>query len=177
MGMWLPSYFPICTTGLFELIESIYTITNKIKDKNYYQGKLGSVNLQMKLALEKKNDTLFVPRKKAAKKNHLTLEQMAPSNPIFKGTVFVLMDGWSFSASGMFTALLTKRDDVFFVGEEAGGNPHTQVGDFEQMLQLPNSGVRVRIPLFTQHMKVDFENNGHGISPDFYIRNSISDIA
>ena len=160
----------------FELIESIYTITNKISDKKYYQGKLGSVNLQMKLALEKKNDTLFVPKKKAAKKNHLSLEEMTPSDPIFKGTVFVLMDGWSFSASGMFTALMTHRENMFFVGEEAGGNPHTQVGDFEQMLVLPNSGVRVRIPLFTQHMKVNFKNTGHGISPDFYVRNSITDM-
>lgn len=157
----------------FTLIKDIYAIANKIEDKKMYQGKISSVNLQMKLGLNKVGASKYVPKKAAAKKNHLTLGDRNPSFPNFNGQVIIVMDGWSFSASGMFTALMTKRDNTIFVGEEAGGNPHTQVGDFEQMLVLPNSKVRIRIPLLVQYMDVDFENNGHGVLPDYPVRNSI----
>jgi len=46
----------------------------------------------------------------------------------------VLVGGWSFSASGLFTSMLKTYDKGIFIGEEAGGNPVVQIGDFEQMI-------------------------------------------
>jgi len=71
--------------------------------------------------------------------------------------------------------LLKTYDKGIFIGEEAGGNPYSQVGDFEQMLTLPTSGVRVIIPLVYEKMKVNFENTGHGVIPTHLVRNSIAD--
>ncbi len=41
------------------------------------------------------------------------------------------------------------------------------------MLRLPNSGIRMRIPLVHYKMNVDFENTGQGVVPEHYIKNSI----
>ncbi|MFK7903743.1 MAG: S41 family peptidase [Chitinophagales bacterium] len=155
------------------LIRDIHAITKKIPNKKYYEGGQFFVQMQMNLALKKVNDKKFVPRPFAAKRNHLSLNDKMPSFPTFNGKLYVLVDGWSFSASGMFTSLLKTYNKGIFIGEEAGGNPHTQVGDFEQMLILPNSGTRIRIPLFFQEMEVNFENTRHGVIPEHLVKNTI----
>lgn len=158
----------------FLLLEDIHTITRKIPNKELYEKNGFGQLLQMKVALKKESETRYVPRDFAAKRNHLTLTEIAPSFPQYKGEIYVLTDGWVFSASAMFAALIKNYDKGVFIGEETGGNPKVQVGDFEQMLTLPSSGVRIRIPLFYEEMAVSFPNTNKGIKPDFYQRNNIA---
>lgn len=158
----------------FNLLKEIYTITNKITNKKFFEGNVSSTNFQMKVGLKKISENRFVPKPAAARKNHLSLEDKNPSIPYYAGKVYVFVDGWSFSASGMFTSLIKNYDRGIFIGEEAGSNPFTQNGDFEQMLKLPNSGIRMRIPLLHYKMNVDFENTGQGVVPEHYIKNSIT---
>ena len=157
----------------FSLIKDIHTISRKIPNRKYYTGTNFLQRLQLKLALKKENNSKFVPRTWAAKRNNLTLTPKQPSLPTYHGKVYVLIDGWVFSASAMFSALIKNYDRGVFIGEETGGNPNIQIGDFEQMLTLPNSGLRLRIPLFYEEMDVTFDNSGHGIIPNFFKKNSI----
>ena len=158
----------------FRLIKDIYTITRKIPNKKFYDGNLFWQSIQMKFALRKISKTKYVPRKFAARRNHLSLDYKQPSFPHYKGKVYVLTDGWVFSASAMFAGLVKNYYRGLFIGEETGGNPKVQIGDFEQMLTLPGSGLRIRIPLFFEEMDVDYENPEQGIIPDFFQRNNIS---
>ncbi len=157
----------------FKLVNDIYTITKRIPNKRYYQGSQFGTGLQMKLALKKIGPNKYRPRDWAGRKNLLSLTTREPSSPQFNGKVYVLMGGWSFSASGIFTGLMKEHRRGIFIGEEAGGNPHTQIGDFDQMLVLPNSGVRVNIPLLFETWAVSFENTGHGVQPDHWVRNTV----
>jgi len=157
----------------FRLVEDIYAITKRIPNKKYYLGSQFGTTLQMKLALKKIGDKKYRPRDWAARKNLLSLTPLQPSKPQFQGKVYVLISGWSFSASGIFTAMIKEHDRGIFIGEEAGGNPHTQIGDFAQMLILPNSGVRVNIPLLFEEWDVSFENTAHGVVPKYWVRNTI----
>ncbi|MDB4293090.1 S41 family peptidase [Maribacter sp.] len=159
----------------FNLLKEIHTITNKITNKKFFEGNVSSTNFQMKAGLKRIGENKFTPKPAAARKKHLSLEDKEPATPYYGGKVYVLIDGWSFSASGMFTALIKNYNRGIFIGEEAGSNPHTQNGDFEQMLKLPNSGVRMRIPLLHYKMNVNFENTGQGVIPDHYIKNSIAE--
>lgn len=75
----------------------------------------------------------------------------------------------------MFTASVKNYDRGIFIGEETGGNSNIQVGDFEQMLTLPRSGLRIRLPVFYDKMEVKFQNSKQGILPNHSQRNSITD--
>lgn len=157
----------------FKLIKDMYAITRKIPNKKYYSGNLFWQSIQMKLALKKINNTKYIPRKSAAKRNNLTLDTKQASFPTYKGALYVLTDGWVFSASAMFAGLVKNDKRGIFIGEETGGNPKVQIGDFEQMLTLPNSALRLRIPLFYEEMDLGLENTKRGIIPDYYQGNNI----
>ncbi len=160
----------------FKLFKDIHTVTRKIPNKKYFPESTFWQRVQMKLALKKVNKSKFIPRTWAAKRNNLTLTVKSPSPPIYNGKVYVLIDGWVFSASAMFSALVKNYNRGIFIGEETGGNPKIQIGDFEQMLTLPNSGLRIRIPLIYEEMDVDFPNPNRGVLPDIYKSNNISHV-
>ena len=160
----------------FSLLRDFHAITNQLPNKNYYEGNHFWLSLQLKVALKKEGKQRYVPRKRAAKRNLLSLGEHQPSAPQYTGNLYILTDGWSFSATGMLTSLLKEYNKGIFIGEEAGGNPHSQVGDFGQMLVLPNSGVRMIIPLFYEEMAVSFKNTRHGVQPDYPIRASIEEV-
>ncbi len=160
----------------FKLFNDIHTITREIPKEDYFTGSTIWQRLQIKLALKKVNETKFIPRTWAAKRNKLTLSVKEPSVPIYNGKVYVLIDGWVFSASAMFSGLVKNYDRGIFIGEETGGNPKIQIGDFEQMLTLPSSGLRIRIPLFYEEMDVDFSNPNRGVVPDIYKSNDINQV-
>jgi len=157
----------------FQLVKDIYAITKRIPNKKYYHGSQFGTTLQMKFALKEVDEHKYRPRDWAARKNLLSLTARQPSSPRFEGKVYVLTSGWSFSASGIFTAMVKEYNRGIFIGEEAGGNPHTQIGDFEQMLILPNSGVRIIIPLLFEQWDVSFDNTGNGVIPKYWVRNTI----
>lgn len=159
----------------FQLMEEIHTITRKIPNTNLYEGSQFLTHLQMLFGLKKISDNKFAARPAVAKMKGLSIEEKQPADLQYTGRLYVLVGGWSFSASGLFTSLLKTYDKGIFIGEEAGGNPYCQVGDFEQMLTLPTSGVRMVIPLVYEKMKVNFENTGHGVIPTHLVRNSVED--
>jgi len=159
----------------FQLMEDIHSITRKIPNTDLYEGSQLMTHLQMQLGLTKVAKNKYAARPLVAKKKGLSIEEKQPAKLQYTGRLYVLIGGWSFSASGMFTALLKTYDKGIFIGEEAGGNLVSQVGDFEQLLTLPTSGVRMIIPLIYEKMNVNFENTGHGVLPHHPVRNSIMD--
>ena len=159
----------------FQLMEEMHTVTRKIPNTDLYEGSQFFTHLQLLFGLKKEAANKFAARPVAAKKNGLSIAEKQPADLQYNGNLYVLVGGWSFSASGLFTSLLKNYDKGILIGEEAGGNPYCQVGDFEQMLTLPTSGVRMIIPLVYEKMKVNFENTGHGVIPKHLVRNSIAD--
>ncbi|MFK7932125.1 MAG: S41 family peptidase, partial [Saprospiraceae bacterium] len=160
----------------FQLLEEVYSKTNKPPSKKFFSGSMFSLRLQMLFALKKVAKDRYVPKPFAAKKNGLSLDLKQPADIHYEGRLYVLTSGWTFSASAMFTSLVKNYQRGIFIGEEAGGNPYVQVGDFNQMLKLPTSGMRMSIPLFYEKMKVNYENTGHGVMPDYPVRASIEDL-
>jgi hypothetical protein len=81
-----------------------------------------------------------------------------PAEQSFGGAVFALMNGGSFSTSTEFVAQLKASRRATLIGEESGGAFQGNNSGFEPVLALPNTGLRLRLPLASYYMAV----SGHG---------------
>lgn len=108
---------------------------------------------------------------------HRLLKPQKPKHRFqFKGNVYVLIDGETFSAASMFAALLRRRKDTFFVGEETGGTACGS-GVAPIHLTLPNSRLRVQIPFGYINLAGPKEMDcSRGVIPDFIIGWTSEDI-
>ena len=93
----------------------------------------------------------------------------------FKGKVYVLINGGSFSASSIISSNLKGSKRAVFVGEETGGAYNGTVAGFMPMVEMPHSKINVRMGLMAciPVYKTDIE--GHGIYPDKEIIPTLED--
>ncbi len=114
-------------------------MTHKAKDGNYHVG-----------YMERK---LFKPKKK----NHVN------------ANVYVLINGATFSASTVFCNAVKGQEGITLLGEETGGGWYGNSGIFIPDLTLPETGIRLRFPLFrlVQYNHVAFK--GTGVPPDVFV--------
>jgi C-terminal processing protease CtpA/Prc len=97
-----------------------------------------------------------------------------PNN--FKGKVYVLINGGSFSASSVISSNLKSTKRAIFVGEETGGAYNGTVAAQMPLVQLPNSKVNLRIGLaLVSASGKTAENEGRGIFPDKEIIPTLED--
>ena len=93
----------------------------------------------------------------------------------FKGKIYVLINGASFSASSIISSNLKGSKRAVFVGEETGGAYNGTVAGQMPFIKLPNSKIRVRLGLMkiAPHYKTD--ELGRGIHPDVEIIPTLED--
>jgi hypothetical protein len=95
----------------------------------------------------------------------------------FKGKVYVLINGISISGSADVAALLHHHKRAIFIGEETGGAYYgNNSGDYIN-LTLPNTHIRIRIPIRSSVLSVfDYPFSDHGVIPDFQVEPKIEDV-
>ncbi len=94
------------------------------------------------------------------------------SNDHFGGDVYVLINGPTFSASTLFCNAVKGQPGITLVGENAGGGWHGNSGVMIPDITLPNTRLRVRLPLvrLVQYHHVPKEGPGSlGVPPDIYV--------
>jgi hypothetical protein len=96
-----------------------------------------------------------------------------PAENIFNGSLYVLINGGSFSNSGIVAAALKKYKRAVFVGEETGGNNMVLAG-FSKAFELPNSQLQIEIPTKQFLLDASLPLSGRGTLPDFPIEKSLS---
>ena len=113
---------------------------------------------------------LFTTSKKADGKKHFGYFERHYFKPKdkyhFKGSVYVMQGGYSFSASTLFINIIKGQKNIQLVGEETGGASYGNSAVFLPQITLPNSGIRVGLPLFRLVMNKDSVKTGRGIIPD-----------
>jgi hypothetical protein len=87
----------------------------------------------------------------------------------FDGNVYVLASGPTFSASTLFCNAVKGQGNVTIVGEETGGGWHGNSGILIPDITLPNTKLRVRLPLFKLVQYNHVPKDGRGISPDIFV--------
>ncbi|MFN5333942.1 MAG: S41 family peptidase [Bacteroidota bacterium] len=88
----------------------------------------------------------------------------------FRGNVYILTGGLSFSATSMFLASVKGLSNVTLVGEESGGGAYGNNGIFIPDVILGNTGLRMRLPVYRIINKREGNNNGRGVMPDIEIK-------
>lgn len=120
--------------------------------------------------LEARADGLF------SLKGHPNLGIQQPSAPTFKGKVIALINGRSFSTTSELITQLHGKQRASFVGEESGGAYHGSTSGNDVTLVLPNSALRVVIPLVTYRLAVSGQHpDGRGVVPEVKVGPSVAD--
>jgi hypothetical protein len=90
----------------------------------------------------------------------------------FGGDLYVLINGQTFSASTLFSHAVKGQPGITLVGEEAGGGNYGNNGIMIPDITLPNTHLRVRLPIFRLVQNNHGPKDGHGVIPDIYIGTS-----
>ncbi|MCW3081098.1 S41 family peptidase [Segetibacter sp.] len=101
---------------------------------------------------------------KPKKKNH------------FDGDIYLLTGGYTFSAATLITTKLKGQNNVTIVGEETGGGAYGNSAMFLTTIVLPNTGIRVTLPLYRMVLNAKFPKNGRGVFPDVEVKPSATSI-
>jgi len=101
-----------------------------------------------------------------------------PSENHFEGTVYVLIDGGSFSAASAFCATTDFYKRAIFIGEETGGTAGCGAGGLDIGPTLPNSHLHVQISIEAGcSYATDKRSSRRGTLPKYTVRQTIEDLA
>lgn len=110
-------------------------------------------------------------------KDHPNLGLQQPQVNNYKGRVYILADGRSFSASAEFSSIVKTNHRGKFIGEECGGGYYGNTSGDEAFVTLPNTRIVARVPMVKYSMDVkSLGNKVWGIPPDYPFYSTISDI-
>ena len=87
----------------------------------------------------------------------------------YRGNLYVLINGNTFSAASLVSNAVKGEPGVVLVGEETGGGWHGNNGILIPDIILPNTHLKVRLPLFRLVQYKHVPKNGSGVQPDIYI--------
>lgn len=101
-----------------------------------------------------------------------------PNKDNFKGKLYVLINGGSFSCSGMVCSCLESNNRATFIGEETGGNRTvlTSLFGLKTKTVLPNTKIVCDKPNYQTIIKDIALNDGHGTFPTHLVQSTINDI-
>ena len=100
------------------------------------------------------------------------------ANAGFHGRIEVLTSGNTFSAAAIVSSLLqlNERERTTFIGRETGGGRYGCSAFVTPFLRLPETGLRLRFPLYKISLPVPGTDEGRGVMPDFPVDYTIQDV-
>jgi hypothetical protein len=104
-----------------------------------------------------------------------SLGNHSPKAKVFKGNLYVIVNGGSFSNSGIVASCLKRYNRAIFIGEETGGNNKVLAGDVNDY-HLPNTDILIEIPTKQYMLDESAPLTGYGTAVDFPVRQSVKDI-
>jgi hypothetical protein len=107
---------------------------------------------------------------------HPNVGKQNPSSPFYSGNIYVLINGWCFSTTSEFLSQLHFHTKAVFIGEESGGGYYGNCSGPTPDFTLPNTKVRIEIPLMNYRMAVEnYQYHDRGLIPDYTVTPSIID--
>ena len=97
-----------------------------------------------------------------------------PVDSPYKGNLYILINGGSFSNSGIVSSLLAANNRGIFIGEETGGNRYIISGDAGNGT-LPITRINCEISSKKYQIQQTDKNDGHGTIPSYYVTSNIDD--
>ena len=91
-------------------------------------------------------------------------------NNSFKGNIYVLTSGWTYSGGAEFSTLMREHTKAIFIGEETGGGYYGNTSGTSLELTLPNTKFVIDIPILKFVLDVKKGKFGRGVIPDYAIQ-------
>jgi len=156
----------------FRYYDYLETSTNKITLAQYTDA---DANLYKKFAEDLMPGITGRFRLKESAHPNLRLQQ--PQKNHFDGNVWFLINGLCFSATAEFASIAHYHRRGSFVGEEVGGAYYGNTSGRSLHLTLPNTKVRVDIPLRKYVLAVSgYAYPRRGVMPDYPVQPTIQDV-
>ena len=150
----------------FRVADSLFAKTGTVAPYTRYIKGKSLNNLELFFISRKMPDGKFHIR-------HMEKKRYLPKKHNgFKGDVYVLTNGPTFSASSLFCNTVKGQPGITLVGEETGGGWYGNNGILIPDIILPNTKTRVRLPLFRIVQYNHIAEKGSGVIPDIYIPTS-----
>lgn len=99
-----------------------------------------------------------------------------PKDDVFKGKIYVLINGGSFSASSIISSKLKFDQRATLVGEETGGANDGTVAGFYSYQKLPHSKIELPIGLLLVQPNIDFGETSLGVTPHVEVLESVQNV-
>lgn len=168
------------------LTDSVYRFVDRIESTTRTSYILGHLSGNMPFAFKALNCTVGLPfvlgqlthvRKENGRFYYSISESRwkQPNPNRYRGKLYVLIDGGSFSASSIISSNLKGSGRAVFVGEETGGAHNGCVAGRMPTYTLPNSKLMIRIGLGVVAPFYKVNTLGRGIMPDVEIKPTIQD--
>ena len=100
-----------------------------------------------------------------------------PSAPVYRGRLVVLAGGYTFSGGAELASMLRHARRGVFVGEEVGGADDGNTSGYTWRITLPNSGLRLGVPLLQFRMNWPGTPGGRGVMPDCSIPPEVGELS
>lgn len=101
---------------------------------------------------------------------HPNFGKQKPSFPTFTGNIYVLINGSCFSTTSECLSMIHSYTKSVFIGEESGGGYYGNNSGPTPDMTLPNTKIRIEIPLMKYVMAVkENQFSDRGIIPDYKV--------
>jgi hypothetical protein len=94
----------------------------------------------------------------------------------FAGNIYLITGGYTFSAATLVASNLKGQPNVTIAGEETGGGSYGNSAMLLTKIVLPNTGLRITLPLFRMVLDATRLKTGRGILPDIEVKPSSNSI-
>jgi hypothetical protein len=107
---------------------------------------------------------------------HPNVGKQKPMFPTYTGKIYVLINGGCFSTASECISMIHSNTNAVFIGEESGGGYYGNNSGMVPEMTLPNTKIRVAIPLMKYVMAVkDYPFKDHGLFPNYEVIPKIAD--
>jgi Peptidase family S41 len=107
---------------------------------------------------------------------HPNVGKQKPLLPTYSGKIYVLINGGCFSTASECISMIHANTDAVFIGEESGGGYYGNNSGMVPEMTLPNTTIRIAIPLMKYVMAVkDYQFKDHGLFPNYEVIPKIED--
>jgi C-terminal processing protease CtpA/Prc len=154
----------------YRVYKELSARTIKFPDKDLYPNdKVKYLEWYGKMKTEKRGDRYYV-------KKDPSLQLKKTKSPHYDGALYILVNEFSHSATGDMSGVLMQYKRGIFIGNESGGNPYENVAGESPTLHLPNTRLRISIPVLKYRINIDQANTRHGVIPEHKVLPSFQDI-
>lgn len=143
---------------------------------NPYVHSKGFLNTLKVVPFQIVNMLLLKKDKDKYKVTYKGTKSLHPNENHYDGKIYVLINGYTFSASALISANLKQINRATFVGQETGGGYNGCVAGIIPIIDLPNSKLKLRMGLYPIAPNAHTKTIGRGVFPDVEITTTIEDV-